>query len=250
MKTIMAILLLIISIGNINAIDTESYQFIDHLLSLNSPRGPELFEDGIIFTAPSSYRRVGIAFAHEGFAKVYWFRNLVYPQDILTAQENVEKDKKKQGPGYTDSGILFHVHTAPPGIRELEYRMVIDGLWTIDPINPVYRIDPAGLARSIVSVPEVKKIPSTFDAPPGSLIFSYNAPSGEVITVAGNFNGWDPFMYELQEKTPGHYSLTLPLPPGTYHYVFFHRGQRVLDPNNHNRVYTKDGKLASLAVIR
>jgi hypothetical protein len=56
-------------------------------------------------------------------------------------------------------------------------------------------------------------------------------------------------MYELREISPGSYSLTLPLPPGIYQYVFFHKGERVPDPNNFNRVYTKDGKVASEAII-
>ncbi|MDR2534399.1 MAG: isoamylase [Treponema sp.] len=243
MKTITAALLLGFIIGTIGAIDTESYQFIDHLLSITEPRKPELFEDGIIFTASSSYNRVGIAFGYEGFAKVHWFKKLVYPES-----EPVEG--KKTGPSYIDSGILFHVYTVPPGVREVEYRMIIDGLWTTDPANPMLRVDrSSGIAHSVVVVPEIKKAPSTFDAPPGNFVFRYNAPSGETVTVAGTFNGWDPFMYELHETSPGNYSLTLPLPPGTYHYVFFHRGQRVPDPHNRNRVYTKDGKIASLAVI-
>ena len=238
MKTITGTGLLMLIIGTIGAVDTESYQFIDHLLSLSKPGRPEVFEDGVIFTAPSSYRRVGIAFAHEGFAQVYWFRKLLFPRDNLTPQE----EKKKQSL-YTDSGILFHVYTLPEHIRELEYRLVIDGLWTTDPGNPEYRMDASGLIHSVVSIPPVAKSLSTFDAPLGSLNFIYTAPPGESITVAGNFNGWDPFMYTLPEKTPGHYSLTLPLPPGTYQYVFFHRGQRILDPHNPNRVILETEKL-------
>jgi hypothetical protein len=245
MKTITAVGLLIFLIGTIGAVDTESYQFIDHLLSISEPGRPEIFEDGVIFTAPSSYRRVGIAFAHEGFAQVYWFRKLLFPKDNPT----LEEEKKKQSL-YTDSGILFHVYTLPEHIRELEYRLVIDGLWTTDPGNPEYRMDASGLIHSVVSIPDIAKPPSTFDAPQGSLRFTYTGPPGESVTVAGTFNGWDPFMYTLPEKSPGHYSLTLPLPPGTYQYVFFHRGQRILDPHNPNRVYTKDGKIASVAFIR
>jgi hypothetical protein len=232
-------------IGTIGAVDTESYQFIDHLLSLSGPGLPEVFEDGVIFTASASYRRVGIAFAHEGFAKVYWFRKLIIPNDNLTP----EAERKKQDL-YVDSGILFHVYTLPDHTQELEYRLIIDGLWTTDPGNPVSRLDPSGLLYSVVSIPVLHKPPSTFDAPPGSLSFIYNGDPGETVTVAGTFNGWDPFMYTLQEKKPGYYSLILPLPPGTYQYVFFHRGQRILDPYNPNRVYTKDGKTASIAVIR
>jgi hypothetical protein len=248
MKKTIILMLLIVIIGNIEAIDTESYQFINHLLTLPGPNAPEIFDDGVIFTAPSIHRRVGISFAHEGFARVHWFQKLLKAKDELTPQEEKSKNIEDQ---YRDSGILFHVYTVPEGIREVEYRLVIDGLWTTDPLNPLYRIDQkSGIVRSIIEMPEIKKIPTAFDGPPGTLTFNYQAPTGETVTVAGSFNGWDPFMYELRETGPGAYSLTLPLPPGTYHYVFFHRGQRILDPYNHNRVYTTEGMAATEAVVR
>jgi hypothetical protein len=56
-------------------------------------------------------------------------------------------------------------------------------------------------------------------------------------------------MYELIEYPAGNYSLAIPLPPGTYQYVFFHRGERYLDPYNFRRAYTREGNAASEAVI-
>jgi hypothetical protein len=248
MKKFMILMLLAVIIGNIGAVDTESYLFIDHLLRLSNPGAPEIFEDGVIFTAPSTYRRVGIAFAHEGFSKVYWFRKLLIPKEELTEKE---LKNAKEEDLYRDSGILFHVYTVPLSVREVEYRLVIDGLWTADPLNPLSRVDQqSGILRSTVIMPGRKQAPSTLDGPPGSLRFSYQAEPGAYITVAGSFNGWDPFMYELKEVSPGSYGLTLPLRPGTYQYVFFHRGERILDPNNFSRVYTKDGKVASEAVVQ
>jgi hypothetical protein len=248
MKKLIILMLLAVIIGKIGAVDTESYQFIDHLLKLPGPGAPELFEDGIIFTAPAAYRRVGVAFAHEGFSKVYWFQKLLIPKEEVT-----EKELKsgKEEDLYRDSGILFLVYTLPSTLRELEYRLVIDGLWTADPLNPLSRMDQqSGILRSTIRIPTQSLPPSTMDGPSGSLLFAYRAGPGEYITVAGSFNGWDPFMYELRETSPGSYSLTLPLPPGTYQYVFFHKGERVLDPHNFNRVYTKDGKAASEAIIQ
>jgi hypothetical protein len=248
MKTIIKLMLLIVIIGNIEAVDTESYQFIDHLLTLPGPGAPEIFGDGVIFTAPSTHRRVGIAFAHEGFSRVYWFQKLMKAKNELTPREEKSKNPVDQ---YQDSGILFHVYTAPKDIRELEYRLIIDGLWTTDPLNPLYRIDQkSGIIRSMIVMPELKREPAVIEGPPGTLTFNYRASPGEIITVAGSFNGWDPFMYELREISPGTYSLTLPLPPGVYHYVFFHRGERLMDPYNHNRVYTVEGHVATEAVVR
>jgi hypothetical protein len=248
MKTIMAALLLIIIIGTIGAADTESYQFIDHLLSLPGPGSPDVYEDRVIFTAPSTYRRVGIAFAHEGFARVYWFQKLLLAGNDETPPEG--RSNRKAEP-YRDSGLLFHVFEVPENMRELRYRMVIDGLWTTDPLNPLRGTDPAtGLTHSLVLLPVLPGTPSPSGGLPGTLTISYTAPSGELITVAGSFNGWDPFMYELAETKPGFYSLTLPLPPGVYQYVLFHRGERILDPNNLSRVYTREGKAANEAIVK
>ena len=244
-QTIMTVLLLSFIIGNINALDIESYFFVVHLLSLTSPRGPEIFDDGIVFTASSSFDRVGIAFAHEGFGKVHWFNKL------MRISEEVNNNRRE--PIYIDSGILFLSYNLPKDLRELEYRMIIGGLWTTDPFNSRTRTNASGITVSVFQIPETRKTTSIFDAPAGSILFSYTVPSGksgELITVAGTFNGWDPFMYRLRETSPGNYSLILPLPPGTYHYVFFHRGQRILDPNNANRVFTRDGKVASSVVVK
>jgi hypothetical protein len=246
MKSITAALLLTLTIGTIGAVDLGSYQFVDHLLSLPGPVPPEIFEDSVIFTAPSSYRRVGIAFAFEGYATVYWFRKLLIPRDPAEiAAEGEKKDIELN----KDSGILFHVQVLPEGIRNLDYRMVIDGLWTRDPLNPLAVTGPAGLNQSRVAIPDIPR-PLPAKETPGLLSLSYTAPPGEAVTVAGNFNNWDPFMYEMEETSPGLYRFSLPLPPGTYHYVFFHRGERIPDPHNRDKVYSTEGKIASRAVVK
>jgi hypothetical protein len=247
MKRITAVYLLILTIGIIGAADLESYQFIDHLLGLSRPGAPDIYEDVVIFTAPSSFKRVGVSFAHEGYTRIYWLRQLRVPEDpaIIAAM-----GKKKNIDPTKDSGMLFHIQTVPPEIRDLDYRMIIDGLWTTDPLNPQKAAGPSGLTLSRVHLPERKQQPSPFDAPPGSLQFTYNAPPGESVTVAGSFNGWDPFMYEMKEVRPGSYSLTLALPPGVYQYVFFHRGEQIPDPYNPSKVYTKNGRIASQAEVR
>jgi 1,4-alpha-glucan branching enzyme len=98
-------------------------------------------------------------------------------------------------------------------------------------------------------MPQVKKEPVLHENPPGILNFSFKGPPGETVTVAGSFNHWDPFMYELREYPEGMYTLSLPLPPGTYQYLFFHRGERYLDPYNFRRSYTREGDAASEVVV-
>jgi hypothetical protein len=227
--------------------DLESPDFFDRLISLPGTAGPEIFEDAVIFTAPSRYRRAGVALAAEGFSQVHWMQKLLLVQDPQDAP--IPPGKKVPDP-YKDSGLLFYVYQIPEGLEEVEYRLVIDGLWTADPANPRSRRNEAGITTSLVILPQVKKEPVLYEPPGGVLHFSFQGPPGETVTVAGSFNDWDPFMYELREYPAGTYTLSLPLPPGTYQYLFFHRGERFVDPYNFRRAYTGEGNIASEVVIR
>ncbi|MDR0495545.1 MAG: isoamylase [Treponema sp.] len=247
MGTLLAGFLLLTAVLS-HAVDIESVktpQIFDRLLSFTQPEAPEIIDDMIIFTASSSLRRVGVAFADEGFAKVHWFRQMVVSRDPLEVPL-----KQRKYVQYKDSGIIFYVHQIPEGASEIEYRLIINGLWTTDPANPHSRRDNSGLSRSILTLPSKDTVPHPLKGPPGSLDFVFKGPPGETVSVAGSFNSWDPFMYELKEGPPGNYTINIPLPPGRYQYIFFHKGQRFLDPYNASRVYAKDGKAACEIVIQ
>ncbi|MDR1216891.1 MAG: glycogen-binding domain-containing protein [Treponema sp.] len=230
MKAFISTVFLVFIIGTIGALNTESYQFINHLVNLTSAGAPEVFEDGVLWTTPALYKRVGIAFAHEGFAKVYWFKKLITPDDSLNPQEREIKG----------SGILFFTYTVPKGLTSLEYRLIIDGLWTSDPSNPNKRVTEAGIIVSIAPLPTIKDELVTMQESSNGIAFSYKGQAGQSVYVAGSFNNWDPFMYELKENSPGSYGLTLYLPKGVYYYIFFVQGKRVIDYNNLPQLY-RDG---------
>ena len=229
------------------ASDWETYDSIQRLLAISEPSAPVIYQNLVIFTADSSLRRVGIAFAHENFAHTYWFSKLLLFDDrpFIPVKEGDVRPLF-----HIDSGIQFYVYQLPAHIRELEYRLVINGLWTTDPLNSLIRRDPvSGLNLSVLNLPSRPTRQPLVNSQGEGLYFSYSAPSGESITVAGTFNGWDPFMYELREGPAGTYSLHIPLPPGTYQYVFFRGGQRYVDPQNPRRIYARDGSAASEIVI-
>ena len=227
--------------------DWESYHVIDRLLTIQKPGAPVIYEDYVIFTASSSLRRVGVAFAHENFSRVYWFRQLLASQDPIGAP--IPPGKKFPDP-YKDSGIQFHVYQVPEEVKELEYRLVVSGLWIVDPSNPQTRKDPvSGLIWSVLTLPPRTPSPNPLRGLPRGLDFSFRGAPGETVTIAGDFNGWDPFMYELTEYPAGVYSINIPLLPGAHQYVFFYRGQRFADPNNPRRVYARDGSAASEIIV-
>ena len=67
-----------------------------------------------------SARHVGIAFEHENFQSIHSFQRL-YRSDDSTE---------------TKKSILFYIMQIPEEMRELRYRLVINGLWSTDPLNP------------------------------------------------------------------------------------------------------------------
>jgi len=147
-----------------------------------------------------------------------------------------------------ESGILFHLEPIPEGIKTMDYRMIIDGLWTPDPLNPSTVSGSSGVLASRILLPG--KPVGTFDRDaPGTFRFNYRAAPGETITVGGSFNDWDPFMYEMREISPGYYTLALPFSPGVFHYIFFHRGEQIPDPANAKRLLTRDGRIVSEAEV-
>ena len=238
--------LLIFIIGNIAAVDTDSYLFIDHLKSMSGPGKPEIYEDAVLFTASSSYNRVGISFAHDGYARVHWFRRLMIPRD--PAEYTVRGRIQRGIDQNYDSGIMFHIEPIPLGIKNMDYRMIIDGLWTTDPLNPLSVSGVSGITESRVPLPDPPRtFPNT--TPPGTYRFNYRSQPGQTITVGGSFNNWDPFMYVLKEISPGFYTFSLPLPSGSFLYVFFHRGEQVTDPDNPRRLYTREGIVASEGIM-
>jgi hypothetical protein len=211
--------------------EMESFRFIDRLLSISAPVAPQVFDGAVIFTASARQRRVGVAFAHEGFGSVHWFKLLDSPNAA--------------GSGRGD-GVLFLAYEYPPGLRVLEYRLIADGLWTTDPWNPLSRTEgSSGIGYSLVELPPAVEGPTSIDAVSRTVRFRLEAPPGRSVSVAGTFNNWDPFMYELREERRGVYSLTLPLSAGVHRYAFYVDGERTLDPGNPRKVYAKDGKTAS-----
>jgi len=193
--------------------------------------GPERVNKRVLFsyspTRPT--RLVGAAFYHENFRQIHTFyRN--------------------------DQGVFVFPYNPPDDTAELVYRLVVDGIWMEDPHNPDRRILPDGISCSVFSLPYTKEKPqpAVTSADEGQVVFRYPSDSALSVTVAGSFNHWDPYMYNLN-RDPGPqdlYTLSLHLPRGTYYYYFIVDGRRVVDPANPSIVRKNDGTLVSVLRIQ
>ena len=145
---------------------------------------------------------------------------------------------------------MFFTLERPADLKEISYRLVIDGLWTPDPVNTNNYYD----AETGVSLSKVE-IGSTLPVVTGTnsesiTRFIYNGESGKTVRIGGTFTNWDSWIYEMPETAPGKYELYLPLPPGTYYYAYYSGLNRFPDPTNPAKAYTPDGKTVSAITIK
>ena len=136
----------------------------------------------------------------------------------------------------------------------LEYRVIIDGVWTLDPANPERVSDSAtGLELSSAAVPCLSDLHLGLYRILGddgrTARFIFRGAKGESVAVCGDFNNWDPFIHAMRETSPGVYQLELPLSQGRHYYDFVYRGEELPDPLNPAKAATRDGKEVSVLVV-
>ena len=201
---------------------------------INGLNEPYIRGDFIVFTAQPHSRHVGIAFDFEQFRVIHSYQR-INTRDI---------------DNQIISSMYFYVLKIPEGVDAVSYKIIIDGLWAVDPLNPNTKFDSAANAvLSTVRVPR-QTIPATRITAQGRVRFVYTGESGQKIQLGGSFTNWDPFIYEMRETRPGLYECEISLLPGTHYYNFYKGMAVVIDHTNPSRAYTSDGRTASVIEIR
>ena len=170
-----------------------SAKIIEQLSNVSVP----FVKDGrMVFTVEGKYRYAGIAFSHEGYRKIHIFERIIHKDQ----NGNVIVDKNGR-----EENFLFFVTQVPENTNSVEYRLVIDGLWTTDPMNPESTTDmETGLRVSTLKVPYIDSREKV-GTENNRVNFVYQGEEGRSISLSGTFNNWDPFMYTLKETRPGFY---------------------------------------------
>ncbi len=232
-----ALFALIAMPGNFFAVEPTNYQNfeLDTLLhEIDKPGAPYVTNDYIIFTADIHNRHVGIAFDFENY-------KVIHPFQILTHTDDEGNVSRKH---------MFYCFKREHKFTKLKYRLVIDGLWTTDPLNPqkVYD-DNVNLYFSTVDLPDSIEVYTT-ETPQETVRFIYKGKTGLKLNLAGTFTNWDPWIYEVPEVEPGLYELELPLTTGTYYYTYYIGLTPVLDNTNPNKAYAADGRRVNVIKVK
>jgi hypothetical protein len=187
---------------------------------------------------------VGLAFGFEGF-------RVVHPMERI---DTLDMD------GAITGSIHFYALKLTEDMSAVTYKMVVDGLWITDPVNPNRRYDYATGYLSWCDIPQKKEAVTQVMRTQGTqapnqnqgrmVRFVFKGEENQSVTLTGSFTAWDPFLYEMTETQPGQYEFYLPLPPGTYQYKFVRGFTEFVDPANDERVFSEDGRSASVIHVR
>ena len=95
-------------------------EYTNLVISIDDVGAPVVKNNRIIFTAENNARYVGIAFDFENFRTIHSF----------------QLRKIKDAEYETQKSFYFYILDLPKDVQSVEYRLVVDGLWTTDPLNP------------------------------------------------------------------------------------------------------------------
>lgn len=123
-----------------------------------------------------------------------------------------------------------------------KYRLQVDGFWIPDPMNPEFENDYGRQKLSILHLTKdfIPKRKFPFWVSNNIYRFQYQSTNAQIITIAGDFNNWNPYSHQLTHKGAGIFEIELELnPKKIYLYSFIRDGTWVPDPNNRKQ-YVND----------
>lgn len=211
--------------------EINPYRLHEKVGKLISSAPPEFWEGHIFFTYQSAkkVRAVGIAFEHEKYSKIHYFK----------------KNK---------SSVFFYPFPVPER-EDVIYRLVIDGVWMPDPMAPEEVYDNSHRAVSRVRIGDFRKYVNKkspfISKETGKVVFIIKDKPKRQIFIAGDFNNWDPYMMPLTERSTSElniseYRIEISLPPGSYLYVYYVDGEKMLDPINRRQSVNQYGEISSI----
>ena len=214
----------------------HSFEYREIAQLLQEPLPPFEKDGAIVFSAHEGPRYVGIAFDFENYQIIHPFLKKT------TYDENLKAKKS----------WYFYILEDVPETKRIYYRMIIDGLWTTDPLNPRQFYDTeTGIHLSEIQIQTEKTAVTRINTRQGEATahFVYRGQSGQKVRLAGTFTKWDSWIYELKETAPGFYEFDLPLSRGTYYYNYYIGTKQFPDAGNPSRAFSDSGLPVSKLVV-
>jgi len=221
----LSIILFLTSALSTNAVSFDS-ELHHRILNTENSSKPYISNNSIMmsYSAPLGTQAVSLALENENYSTFH----------------NYERNRH---------GIFILTMKIPEGQKRIRYRMIVDGLWTIDP-NSRREFDNRGILVSILDIPSDTNthVPGIKKLPDGRTRFVFSGKPKSNVFLVGDFNKWDPYLTQMEESLvyEGIFMVTLLLPPDSQYYRFVVDGKEILDPENPLNSRNGWGEMASI----
>jgi len=149
-------------------------------------------------------------------------------------------------------GVWFYFLSNNDFAGRVEYKFNVDGLWTEDPSNFSRQDDKQGSYISLSdneSPSDGRLVTYKFTAKDRILFRTYK-PQARIISVVGDFNGWNPEHDIMKRGNDGIWRLEKRLPAGVYRYKFIVDGEWLPDLFNPESASDSAGDICSIVKIK
>jgi len=149
-------------------------------------------------------------------------------------------------------GVWFYFLSNGDFSGKVEYKFNVDGLWTEDPSNAFKDDDRRGSYLSLADIekPSDGKLVTYRINGSNRILFRTYKPEARIISLVGDFNGWNPEHDLMKRGTDGIWRLEKRLPAGTYRYKFIVDGEWVPDVFNPESASDSAGDICSIIKIK
>ena len=229
-------------------------------------------QDSFLFQTLSSIKKQIPPFIYDKYAIFTYFDNNENSTVYITSSNNNYKELLPFIRLESNKKVLVLLLPREASNITLQYRMVINGVWSYDVSNPNTMVDPNGITLSTITIPSLSNqyIPSFIPLGNNHVRFvlsqsvlpidlystsmrhtAIDINTANTVYINANFTGWDPFLIKMQHSTTiqGAYTADITLRPGTHYYYFQIDGKSILDPKNEDIVKLKNGIYVNRIVI-
>jgi 1,4-alpha-glucan branching enzyme len=139
--------------------------------------------------------------------------------------------------------LWYYVWAENLPMGEYRYRLIMDDIFVLDPLNPATKPDGRGGFYSLLKLDKDFEVFKSNPRKVGKDLyeFVYKDLKASRVILVGSFNNWNPYQYEMTRYKGGIWKITIRLPKGTHYYYFIVDDEITPDPLNYNTVHDKFG---------
>ena len=129
--------------------------------------------------------------------------------------------------------------------NKLIYKININGIWSLEPLNKNSTFDKFGTELSVLFVPNEARylLPTPIIKPQEinprikDVTFIYDNKNAIEVNIIIQKDRWNQFSRSMKLNRDGYWEITLPFTRGRYYYYFLVDGNKRIDINNQERTY-------------